>query len=187
MEQFSAKTATLIECLLPQLIEDDNENAEIESSKSEGAVSDLSRIIQLDQQILGTERLDQPVHQTKKTKKKRKISDSPLHFYIIHKKHTIIKLAINKLANTLKQCENKVSYEAIGTPRPLQELFVSLMESVGPFLNPKSANATPNKESLLLNKQNSSLELLKQSSIASSSNLQILERSKSLVQPALGH
>ena len=48
LEQFCAKAATLIECLLPQLIEENNDNEELESSKSEDAVSDLSKIIQLD-------------------------------------------------------------------------------------------------------------------------------------------
>ena len=64
----------------------------------------------------------------------------------MHKKHAVIKLAVNKLSETLKLAESKVGGEAIGTPKPIQELFTALMESVGPFLNPKSANATPSKE-----------------------------------------
>ena len=97
--------------------------------------------------MLGPDRAVQPIHSTtKKAAKKNKMSDSPLHFYIENKKHAIIKLAANKLSDTLKQCERKVGGEAIGTPKPIQELFTSLMESVGPFLNPKSANTTPNKE-----------------------------------------
>ena len=56
------------------------------------------------------------------------------------------------------------------------------MESVGPYLKPKSTSLTPSRESLLLGKQNSSLEIAKQNSIATS-GLNILERSKSVVQP----
>ena len=100
LDQFCAKTTTLIECLLPQLVEETNEVEEAQSLKSEDAVSDLSKIIQLDQQMLGPGQPTQAAR--KKAARKQKLSDSPLHLYIVNKKRAIIKLAVNKLSATLK-------------------------------------------------------------------------------------
>ena len=113
----------------------------------------------------------------RKTKRKLPVIESSLQIYIVQKKHAIIKLAVTKLHKTIALFEESAD---LGTPKPLQLLFDTLMESVGPYLKPKGTSVTPTRESLLLGKQNSSLEIAKQNSIATSS-LQILERSKSVV------
>jgi hypothetical protein len=179
LEQFCAKTTTLIECLLPKVIQEEIcEEAEYE--RSDGAISDLSRTILLDQEVAadkqdGTVRPARP----RRAKKKMPTVESSLQMYIVQKKHAIIKLAVNKLHRTIAMCRENAE---IDTPKPLQLLFNSMMESVGPYLKPKSTSFTPSRESLLLGKQNSSLEIAKQNSIATSS-LNLLERSKSVVQP----
>ena len=104
LEQFCAKTTALIECLLPKVIQEEIcEEAEYE--KSEEAISDLSRIIQLDQEMAADKQdgAGGPA-KPRRAKKKMPIVECSLQMYIVQKKHAIIKLAVNKLHKTIAAC-----------------------------------------------------------------------------------